>query len=74
MVIALVIVSFIAVGTVEIWRWPRRSWQKVVVYLVLLAAAAAFSILILTVDELPVPGILGPLDELLSSFWPGGGA
>ncbi|MGI6652156.1 MAG: hypothetical protein ACOX4Y_10440 [Limnochordia bacterium] len=72
MMIALILVSFIAVGTVDIWRWPRRPWQKVAVYLVLMAAAAALSILILTVDDLPVPNVLGPLDELLRELWPGG--
>ena len=67
MMIALILVSFSS-GDSGYLALAQAPWQKVAVYLVLMAAAAALSILILTVDDLPVPNVLGPLDGCWGNY------
>ncbi|HHW72569.1 MAG TPA: hypothetical protein GX393_05000 [Firmicutes bacterium] len=69
----LVILVYGAVAALELWLWAERPWKKVLIYLLLTAAAAALASLIVVYGKLPVPEPIGFLGKLFKQWWQGGG-
>ncbi|HBN97551.1 MAG TPA: hypothetical protein DDZ66_14765 [Firmicutes bacterium] len=67
--VILIIFGYVVVGGVELLLWKERPWQKVLVYLLLLSAAATFSVLLAIDVRLPVPEPLGTLRNWLQKLW-----
>lgn len=67
--ILLIVFGYVVVGTVELFLWKERRWQNVLVYLLLLAAAATLSVLLTIDSRLPVPEPFGALQNWLQKLW-----
>lgn len=71
--VAVVILAYVAVAAFELWLWKERTWKKVLLYLVLFAAAGTLAVLIILDNDLKVPEPIGFVQKLFKRLWQGGG-
>lgn len=71
--VAVVILAYVAVAAFELWQWKERTWKKVLLYLVLSAAAGTLAVLIILDNDLKVPEPIGFVQKLFKRLWQGGG-
>ena len=71
--VVVVTLAYAAVAALEIWLWAERPWQKVLLYLVLIAAGAVLAALLLRDSDLKVPEPVGFVTRLIKRLWEGGG-
>ncbi|NMB21666.1 MAG: hypothetical protein GX979_12425 [Firmicutes bacterium] len=71
--VGVIIFGFVLIGGIELYCWPQRPWKEVLAYLLLLGLAAALSVTIYLVPDLPVPEPLAFLAKLIMRLWQGGG-